>query len=131
MALTAREYGHVHGEAFMLMWYACKACGHRERIWNSRDGVTPFGCCCPSCGDIMRHIDWQRDEFAPQHKLLPGQHFWRDGTPAEAEKIMRQRIERYREQFPQTPEQEAQLIREAREGKLNEFKPGWPMLDTA
>lgn len=29
---------HNHGEAFMVMTYACKA-GHRLEIWNSRDGT--------------------------------------------------------------------------------------------
>lgn len=39
-----------HAEAFCLMTYLCKGCGHREVIWNSRDGVTPFAATCPSCG---------------------------------------------------------------------------------
>jgi hypothetical protein len=82
-----------HKEAFCLMWYACK-CGHRERIWNSRDGVTPFGCTCPSCAGIMDHVNWRDDEPAPNHKLTVGQRFWRDGTPNEAEAIMRRRLEK-------------------------------------
>ena len=36
---------HNHAEAFKLMIYACENpdCLHQEKIWNSRDGVTPFG----------------------------------------------------------------------------------------
>jgi hypothetical protein len=80
---------YQHKEAFCLMTYACK-CGHRERIWNSRDGVTPFAAQCPSCDDgIMQHVDWALDRRAVEHKLRPGQKFWRDGTPDEAEAIMR------------------------------------------
>jgi hypothetical protein len=55
-----------NGDAFMLYWYACvegppyytkirgilkrmrsDPCGHRERIWNMRDGVVPFGTHVP------------------------------------------------------------------------------------
>jgi hypothetical protein len=63
---------YQHKEAFALMWYAC-ACGHRERFWNSRDGVTPFGGIeCPSCGEKgmsmtggLSHIRFDLDEHAP------------------------------------------------------------------
>lgn len=125
---TATQRGHSHGEAFMLMTYACE-CGHRETIWNSRDGVTPFCMNCPSCGgSTLRHVDWQRDVYAPDHKLHKGQRFWRDGTPDEAERIMRRRIYLMRDQYPCTPEKEVELIRGARTGE-NEFRQGWPMLD--
>lgn len=119
----------------MLMWYACTACWHKERIWNSRDGVTPFGLGCSSCGAIMNHVDWQADEYAPNHKLHRGQRFWRDGTPDEAEAIMRRRIESMRDQYPLPPEEEERLIRGARDAaetaddNFHEFQKGWPMLD--
>lgn len=125
---SATQYGHLHGEAFMLMWYEC-SCGHRERIWNSRDGVTPFGCGCPSCGGTMKHRYFGADEYAPKYNLLTGQRFWRDGTPDEAEAIMRRRIEKLRDNYPLNPGDEERLISEARSGEGNEFKAGWPMLD--
>lgn len=119
-----------HKEAFCLMWYACK-CGHRERIWNSRDGVTPFGCDCPSCkGGIMDHVEWHRDEPAPNHKLSRGQRFWRDGTPDEAEAIMRRRIEKSKGGRWEPDEvTAARLIKSARDDSEGEFQKGWPMLD--
>lgn len=114
----------------MLMWYSCRECGHRERIWNSRDGVTPFGCGCSSCGGSMTHVEWDKDTYAPDHQLLRRQRFWRDGTPDEAEAIMRRRIERMRDKWPCSPEEETQLIKAAREGgDSGEFQKGWPMLD--
>ena len=82
---------YKHNEAFALMWYGCK-CGHRERVWNSRDGVTPFGTRCPSCGDNMLHIEWGKDIRALDHKLVPMQKFWRDGTPDEAVALMTRRF---------------------------------------
>lgn len=113
------------------MTYSCKDCGHKETIWNSRDGVTPFGCSCPSCGKTLLHSDWGRDVYAPEHKLLPKQKFWRDGKPEEAETYMRKRIEQYRDKYPISTGEAEKLYRQAREGTLNEFQTGWPMLDIA
>lgn len=124
---TATKY--VHAEAFKLMAYACQ-CGHRETIWNSRDGVTPFGLGCPSCGDLtLRHADWHLDEYAPNHAPFKGQRFWRDGTPDEAEDIMRRRIERMKGSWPITEQQAAELIKRCRDGEESEFRRGWPMID--
>lgn len=118
-----------HKEAFCLMWYSCK-CGHCERIWNSRDGVTPFGTTCPSCGDIMRHTNFHEDEPAPNHKLHYGQRFWRDGTPDEAEAIMRLRVEKMKGgPYEASPERIVNLVRFARAGNEGEFQKGWPTLD--
>lgn len=125
---TATEHWHIHGEAFMLMWYECESCVHKERIWNSRDGVTPFGCACPSCGGTLYHKRWSADEYAPKYELRRGQRFWRDGTPDEAEAIMRFRIEKLRKQYPLSPGKEATLIADARSGKSDEFQAGWPAL---
>ncbi|MEY9718820.1 hypothetical protein ABIA22_001310 [Sinorhizobium fredii] len=125
---TARQHGHVHAEAFMLMTYGC-GCGHRETIWSSRDGVTPFGMDCQSCGKPeLRHVEWQRDVYAPDHELHRGQRFWRDGTPDEAEAIMRRRIESMKHQFPLSQERAEALIKSVREGGEGEFQKGWPML---
>lgn len=125
-------HGHTHGEAFMLMAYACDKCCHRETIWNSRDGVTPFGTRCPSCGESsLRHENWPDDVYAPNHKPHKGQRFWRDGTPDEAEAIMRRRFESMKDQWPITPDYAEELVRKAREGSLTgDFQPGWPMLST-
>lgn len=120
----------VHKEAFCLMWYACKSCGHRERIWNSRDGVTPFGCACPSCSaGVMNHFNWEDDALTPEHSLKIGQKFWRDGTPDEAEAIMRRRIAQSKgRRWEATPEIADRLIAAARAGE-GEFQKGWPTLD--
>lgn len=99
-----QEAGHKNGDAFMLYWYECvgearrvheeqkRPCGHRERIWNSRDGVVPFAARCPSCGSIMQHALWSGDEYAPDHKLRPFQKYWADMTEERARQIAKRVI---------------------------------------
>jgi len=96
MSAQRTPRGHLHAEAFCLMWYACK-CGHQERIWNSRDGVTPFGMQCPSCGSpsemgSLMHVRWREDLYAPGHVPAPGQRIWIDMTWEAAEAYAEQRI---------------------------------------
>lgn len=120
--LMAGKYRH--GEAFALMWYAC-TCGHRERIWNSRDGVTPFGLGCPSCGSpTLRHVDWQRDQCTPSHQLHRGQRYFRDGTAAEASVIVERRIASARN----IPAEVAALLRKEATEQTGEFVKGWPVV---
>ena len=76
--------GYAHAEAFCIMWYSCP-CGHRERMWNSRDGVTPFNTSCPSCGGIdFAHSNFDADVHSRDHKPHPGQRVWVDMTPERA-----------------------------------------------
>jgi hypothetical protein len=112
---------HDHKEAFCLMWYRCDTCGHKERIWNSRDGVTPFGMGCPSCGCFdMMHCDFQLDNYAPEHKLHRGQRFWRDGTDAFANQG---------QAVPEKVKKEMLADLERSSETRAEFQDGWPALD--
>lgn len=126
---------YQHHEAYALMWYAC-ICGHRERIWNSRDGVTPFGDVeCTSCGgkglqrNGLNHIEWQLDERSPEHKLIRGQRFFRDGTAADAISIIERNIAHAAKSGRPIPAEIAEhLRRDAREQK-GQWLQGWPMVD--
>lgn len=115
----AQEAGHAHAEAFALMWYGCP-CGHRERYWNSRDGVTPFMTLCPSCGrPSMQHVDWKLDTFAPNHKPAIGQRVWVDMTLPRAEAIAKHRIAQAKSvgrEIADTPEYIARLAAAIHEG---------------
>jgi hypothetical protein len=108
---------HQHKEAFCLMTYVCQGrydytgrqrtgsgriprtqgCGHRETFWNSRDGVTPFGTTCPSCGGDLQHVNFAGDVYAPDHKPHHGQGVWRDGTKEEAVAIVKARRDHAKE----------------------------------
>ena len=121
-----------HKEAFALMWYACE-CGHRERVWNGRDGVTPMFMGCPSCGKDLGHSDWRLDIRAPNHTPHPGQLVWGNGTPDEAVAIV---MGRFRQRMPPPEDAKVMLenVRQTAIGNLkagqpgfwHEFAPGWP-----
>lgn len=108
------EQGYYHKEAFCLMWYRCvrrpdqmirqipgaelhlsnrTGCGHAERMWNSRDGVTPFATSCPSCGGEMQHDRFDLDVCDPNHVPHPGQKIWVSMTKRRAEERVLARIE--------------------------------------
>lgn len=124
-----------HGEAFALMWYACP-CGHRERIWNSRDGVTPFGgLLCVSCGGKglehrgLTHVDWRLDEPAPNHQLRDGQQFFRDGTADDAVAIIERRIASFAAHGHAAPPDVLEHLRRDAREQTGEWQQGWPMVD--
>lgn len=86
-----------HAEAFCLMSYQCEICGHNERIWNSRDGVTPFIIGCPVCGQpTHKHVDWGNDVCSPLHSMMlkPGDRYFTDLTMARAREIAAIRVDR-------------------------------------
>lgn len=132
----------THKEAFALMLYRCETCQFEERIWNSRDGTTPFIVDCRRCGEDSMHADWHQDLCVPDYDPFPGDRYFRDGTEAEARAIVRRRLERARGTPYEVPEDGWREIIDrclAREeitppwgGKekvaVGEFQPGWPQL---
>jgi hypothetical protein len=58
---------YKYGEAFKLMLYRCDFGCHTELLWNSRDGVTPFGIRSRDEVHPMLHWGWNRDIPAPTH----------------------------------------------------------------
>lgn len=119
--------GHLNHDAFKLYWYACAergGCGHRELIWNSRDGVVPFGAMCPSCGKPnLKHVGWHLDRYAPDHKLNPGQRYWADMTEERARQIAKRMVKAAKERGYEPPDEE-NLVKHY----LDEFGGHAPML---
>jgi hypothetical protein len=123
-----------HREAFALMWYRCP-CGHTERFWNSRDGVTPFGGVqCPSCGERglsmtggLSHAAFHLDQTAPDHRPHPGQRIWRDGTQAEAIAILDRRFQAFADRGHPVPKEAREKMISEIGSSESEFSPGWPM----
>lgn len=86
------EYKHV--EAFCLMWYATKDGRERERIWNSRDGVTPFIISSPTTATAMEHTNWRQDVRALNHVPKVGDRIFVDLTDARARVFADRRLDR-------------------------------------
>lgn len=102
------------GEAFALMKYVNRATGRVEWLWNSRDGVTPFGIDDPLAPaealaahaerrgaddfhpekdidpSIMTHADWHEDVFLPNFIPTEGNRIfmsWGEAPAYHREKI--------------------------------------------
>lgn len=115
-----------HGESFALMKYRNPANGRIEWLWNSRDGVTPFGIDdplapaselaafaaartepdfdpskVPDPGQMM-HADWHEDVFVPNFIPTEGNRIfmsWKDAPHEHKAKIaeaFKAYVERYR-----------------------------------
>lgn len=70
----------------MLMTYQADDGSEIEHVWNSRDGVTPFVITLRS-GKPARHVNWERDVYAPGHKPQPGTRMFVDMTPERARQL--------------------------------------------
>lgn len=58
---------YTHAEAFNLMTYESRDGALVRVIWNSRDGVTPFGVTDPETGIELLHTRWASDIRRPDH----------------------------------------------------------------
>lgn len=94
--LPSNQPIYRHKEAYCIMKYQCKRCNSVEHIWNSRDGVTPFGVTCRYCkGSDMLHVDWHGDVRDPLHIPKEGDRIFID-MPEEVHRIyMMIRIDRF------------------------------------
>ena len=85
------NYNHV--EAFCLMNYKCRNCGHREQLWNSRDGVTPFIIDCIKCDGENEHVHFWMDKRKPFYRPYRGQRIFVDMTEERYLEMMQKRME--------------------------------------
>lgn len=79
---------HVHFEAFCLMTYETADGAIMERIWNSRDGVTPFCIRTVDGSEEMQHVRWREDTYAPNHRPEPGDRVFCDMTEPRARALI-------------------------------------------
>jgi len=70
---------YQHAEAFCLMTYRSDDGTEEERIWNSRDGVTPFVIPLRS-GKTAQHADWHADARVVEYAPKPGERVFVDLT---------------------------------------------------
>lgn len=72
---------HQHVEAFALMFYQSKDGQVHEWLWNSRDGVTPFGITSRDESAELFHEYWNRDIYCPKYRPAIGMRVFVDLTP--------------------------------------------------
>ena len=85
---------YKHGEAYCHMQYRCSN-GHLMIIWNSRDGVTPFGMKCRECDADALHINWQQDQCDPLYQPRAGELIWVTMTMEDARVLASEMVEKY------------------------------------
>lgn len=84
---------HAHKEAFCLMQYQDEL-GNVEVVWNSRDGVTPF-IITTRQGRDAKHVRWEEDRYAPDHKPVPGDRIFVTLTEKRARERATAMVERF------------------------------------
>lgn len=67
---------HEHREAFCLMRYEPKDGSSVVWIWNSRDGVTPFGTTIDGVEHL--HVRWAEDIYMPIYTPADDDWVWAD-----------------------------------------------------
>lgn len=90
---NATRYGCRSAEAYCLMLYRDTA-GNEEWIWNSRDGVTPFGVRSRQGLDAT-HVEFGRDRFEPLHEPKLGDRIFVNLTMDRARERRRAFVDEY------------------------------------
>lgn len=87
---------YKHREAFCLMQYRDEVTGAIEILWNSRDGVTPFGIRSRA-GNKSYHVNWKQDRCEPHFIPTPGMRLFVDASPKHAHlrEAARDQVEKY------------------------------------
>lgn len=119
----------------MLMLYKCTKCGAEEKIWNSRDGITPFGISCRECGEFAQHEHWEKDVFNPFYSPPDGSRVFVDLTLERAKEKARKQVEFWWEhpEYPMSQrfDNKEDAMYSLANAALEEFAPHSPDLVTA
>lgn len=83
-----------HREAFCLMQYQDEETGEVEVIWNSRDGVTPFGLTSRR-GNPSTHVNWDKDACCPMFIPNVGDRVFVDMTLKQATEFRTRFVEEH------------------------------------
>lgn len=113
-----------------LMWYKCEKCGKKERIWNSRPGVTPFIIDCSDCAGAMQHDNFHLDEHAPNHHPEKGDRIFIDWTKEAAEQKYKKQIDQYWDDDNYPMSETFSSKDNALESLLLQWEPGSPTIKT-
>ena len=65
------------------MSYKDEVTGYTERIWNARNGVSPFTTTSKHGNEAM-HVEWGKDTRSPEHSPSVGSRVFVDYDPERA-----------------------------------------------
>lgn len=113
---------HTHREAYALMRYQSRDTSVSRIVWNSRDGVTPFGFVDPETGIELVHVLWNEDVCKPDHVPHPDQLVFVTEWPTMEEFTARSRrmIERSPEFAPPEGPARDALVTQLAEGMMRD-----------
>ena len=83
---------HATGDSYLLMQYRSDDGRIMEKIWNSREGVTPFMVHSRDKVE-MRHVDWHLDTYCPLHIPKVGDRIFVDALPELMRPLAFERVE--------------------------------------
>lgn len=86
---------YQHAEAFAVMLYASKDRKVTEFLWNSRDGVTPFGIRSQDGSVDLLHDAWDYDVCVPDYVPAIGMRVFVDLTREAAQALSVDYVEKY------------------------------------
>lgn len=119
---------YAHNDGFLLMTYACKA-GHREVIWNSRDGITPFMVDCRTCADVAYHVEWRMDARTERHVPKIGDRVFINLTMEAARAYRTEYVDRYwDDDMAEVFGTKEAAVERLAQGDVDSFKPFTPDL---
>ena len=89
--VRSRDFSNA--EAFALMTYGVPD-GPPEGIWNSRNGVTPYGCASRDGKSTVYHLNFHRDRCVPTYKPPVGSRIFVDDKPEDVLRSVMEQVER-------------------------------------
>lgn len=120
-----------HKEAFAVMHYASRDSAVNHIVWNSRDGVTPFGFTRD--GVEVFHVRWSDDRCLPHFRPLKHMLVFVTEHPSldECRADARRRVEGYPQAAPpEGPERDEFVDKLAKAIMLEHGEEGRPKLIT-
>lgn len=118
---------YKHAEAFCHMTYESYDGTESERIWNSRDGVTPFIVTLKT-GKEARHVNWHDDIRTVDWKPQPEDRIFVDLTKEKALEIAEQRIQHLKDGDNLLTDEDLPSKEELATIYMNEYGSGTPIL---
>lgn len=118
-----------HCEAYCCMTYKCDKCNEEERIWNSRDGVTPFIIRC-KCGGEMQHINFAKDERILNRVPEDEERVFSTMTYKDKKRMAKERAENLIKIGYKKPKDKNKLIKQLIREYNEEYKREMPVLIT-